>query len=266
MADSGERRMLFDTRGRRRNVIRVVYAVLALLMAGSLFLTVGPFSLSELAGGGSATDAAELAEERAERIEARLAKEPRDEELLLSLTRARINAGNAKAEVDARSGTPTAYPPEAQKEFGLALDVWERYLAEASGDPNPTVAQLVAGAYFGLAERGSANLSEIQENLEVAVEAQRIAAQARPSAGSLSSLAIYEYFSGNFARGDRATKRVVAIAGSKAERDGIEKQLDEYRKRAATYAKQRQKFEVQQKAGGGSEPNPFGFGAETPGG
>ena len=37
--------MLFDTRGRRKHVVRVVYAILALLMGASLFLVVGPFSI-----------------------------------------------------------------------------------------------------------------------------------------------------------------------------------------------------------------------------
>ena len=50
-AKDGERRMLFDIRGRRKHVLRVVYAILALLMGGSLFLVVGPFNLAELIGG-----------------------------------------------------------------------------------------------------------------------------------------------------------------------------------------------------------------------
>jgi hypothetical protein len=266
MADSGERRMLFDTRGRRRNVIRVVYAVLALLMAGSLFLTVGPFSLSELAGGGSATDAAELAEERAEGVEERLAKTPNDEELLLALTRARINAGNAKAETDPRSGTVTGYPAEAQREFGRAQEAWERYLAQAGDEPNPSAAQLVASTYFGIAERGSSSVAQIQENLETAVKAQRIAAELRPNTGSLSGLAIYEYFNGNFARGDQAAQRLYALATSKAEREGAEKQIAEYRKRAKRYVTQTERIsEAERKAGGGASQNPFGFGGETPG-
>jgi len=41
MAD-GERRMLFDIRGRRKNVVKVVYAILAVMMGASLFLVVGP--------------------------------------------------------------------------------------------------------------------------------------------------------------------------------------------------------------------------------
>ena len=42
MASGGnEHRMVFDIRGRRRHVVKVVYAILALLMGASLFLVVG---------------------------------------------------------------------------------------------------------------------------------------------------------------------------------------------------------------------------------
>ena len=49
MAD-GERRMLFDIRGRRKHVVKVVYAILALLMGASLFLVVGPVNIGSLLG------------------------------------------------------------------------------------------------------------------------------------------------------------------------------------------------------------------------
>src|ERR1044072_5000092 len=75
-SDSGERRMVFDTRGRRKNVIRVVYAVLALLMGASLFVAVGPFNLAEIVGNGSGGSAAEVLHEQSEPIERRPAKRP----------------------------------------------------------------------------------------------------------------------------------------------------------------------------------------------
>ena len=50
MAAGGERRMLFDIRGKRKHVVRVVYAILALLMGASLFLVVGPVNIGSLLG------------------------------------------------------------------------------------------------------------------------------------------------------------------------------------------------------------------------
>lgn len=257
MASSGERRMLFDTRGRRKHVIRVVYAILALLMGASLFLVVGPFNIANLIGNSSSTSsAAKVMHEQAERIERRLVGNPGDEQLLLSLTRARINAGNAEVEQTSETEAPVI-TPEAKQDFEAAAESWSRYLKEAGDEPNATAAQLVASTYFRLAE-GSATLGEAQERVSAAAKAQRIAAVQSPSLGTLSTLAIYEYFAGNFSGGDRATKQATAEVGS-TEAKNVEKQLAEYRKRGKAFAKQKKeaaKFEAE--AGKESLKNPFG--------
>src|SRR6478735_3281278 len=91
-----EHRMLFDIRGRRRHVVKVVYAILAILMAASLFLVTGVLSPSALFGGGSSGEsAAQSFEKQAEAIEARLVKTPGEENLYANLTRARINVANS---------------------------------------------------------------------------------------------------------------------------------------------------------------------------
>ena len=85
-----ERRMVFDIRGRRRHVVKFVYAILALLMGASLFLVVGPVNIGSLLGTSRGTSsAASGLEEQAARVEHRLLKSPEDPDLLLSLTRAR---------------------------------------------------------------------------------------------------------------------------------------------------------------------------------
>jgi hypothetical protein len=266
MAD-GEHRMLFDTRGKRKHVIRVVYAILALLMGGSLFLVVGPFNLAELAGGGSSGGtAAEVFEEQAERIEGQLAKTPQDEQLLLALTRAHINGGNSQIEPAATPGEPVEVPAEAREEFSAASEAWQRYLKLAGDEPSATGAQLVAGTYFRLAEAGSTSYGEIQENVALAAKAQRIAAEQQPNIGSLSTLAIYEYFNGDFAAADKAKNAAVAEATAKSEDESIEKQLDEYRKRAKQFQKAAQQaVKQEQSASRETLQNPFGLGA-PPGG
>lgn len=257
MSDSGERRMLFDLRGRRKNVVRVVYAILALLMGGSLFLTVGPFNLGELVGGGGTSSAAEVLDEQAERIEGRLAKNPNDEGLLLSLTRTRIAAGNAQTEEDPTTGAPTI-TPEARSEFRAAEQSWNRYLEEAGDEASPTGAQLVAGMFFSMAESGT-TLREIDNSLGEAAKAQRIVAEARPNVNSLSTLAIYEYFDGNFAAGDEAAREAAQLAPSKATAKQVEKQTAEYRKRGKAWDKQRQKLvKIQREQGKEELQNPFG--------
>ncbi|HYP55524.1 MAG TPA: hypothetical protein VEQ41_04390 [Solirubrobacterales bacterium] len=269
MADSGERRMLFDTRGRRRNVIRVVYAVLALLMGGSLFLTVGPFNLSEIIGEGGTSDAAEVFHEQEERLEEQVANRPNDAGLLLNLTRARIGAAQAQTDVDPQTGLPGVPPADAQDDYDEALESWNRYVELAGDEVSPSGAQLVAQTYFSLAERGSVSFGDVQENIETAARAQRIVAAEMPNYGSYSSLAIYEYFDGNFKAGDKAAKRAIALAPSKLEAKNAKKQLAEFRKRAKRYVAQTKQVEKAEKAGkpapGGTQ-NPFGgFGEGTPG-
>lgn len=264
MAGDGERPMLFDIRGRRKNVVRVVYAVLALLMGGSLFLTVGPFSIGELFNSGGGTGSAtKVFDEQAERIERRLANDPKDEALLLALTRARISAGNAQVEDGAAEGSQ-ALSSEAREDYDGAVEAWNRYLKQAGDEPNPTAAQLVAGTFFKLAESGSSSFEELESNVGIAAAAQRIAAEQRPNTGSLSALAIYEFFDGNFAAGDKAVKQTVASVPTKAEAKNVEKQLAEFRQRAKAFDKEKKRFaKAEREAGGGGEglQNPLeGFG------
>ena len=265
MASSGERRLVFDTRGKRKHVIRVVYAILALLMGASLFLVVGPVNIGSLLGNSSnGTSASQVLEEQAERIERRLAKNPSDEQLLLALTRARIGAGNAQIEVVAETETPTI-TASAQKDFEAASEAWNRYLKQAGDEPSPTTAQLVGATFLRLAE-SSTSVSEAVENVSKATKAQQVAADQRPSVNSLSTLAIYEYFNGDYVAGDKATKQAAARASSKAEAKNIEKQLAEYRKRSNAFTKQKKEAaKAQSEAGKETLQNPFGLGG-APGG
>jgi hypothetical protein len=257
MADD-ERRMLFDIRGRRKNVIRVVYAALALLMGASLFVAVGPFSLSEIGSlGGSGSSAGEIYEDQAERIEERLAKNPDDPGQLLALTRARLSAGQVSAESDPATGT-TVLTPEAIEQYELGHKAWNRYRKVAGDDVSAPVAGLVANSFFSVAEQ-SEELRAIEENIEGATEAQRIAAETTPNVNTLSTLAIFEYFNGEFDTGDKTAKRAASEATSKSQRKTVEKQLQSTRKRAETWDKRRAKAAKEQaKLGKEQLQNPLG--------
>ncbi|HEX6688211.1 MAG TPA: hypothetical protein VF085_06050 [Solirubrobacterales bacterium] len=258
MASSGERRLVFDTRGKRRHVIRVVYAILALLMGASLFLVVGPVNIGALLGNSSSSgSASEVFHEQAERIERRLAQDPSDEQLLLTLTRARINAGNAQIEAPAVEGEAPIVPLEAKKDFEAASEAWSRYLKQAK-EPSATAAALVGGTFFRLAE-SSLSLPESQQNVAKATQAQKIAAEENPNLGTLSTLAIDQYFNGEFAAGDKTMKQAAAGASSKAEAKSIEKQLAEFRKRGKRFAeKVKEIAKAESQAGKETLQNPFG--------
>jgi len=233
--------MLFDIRGRRKHVVRVVYAILALLMGASLFLVVGPFNVGNLINSGSsANSAAKVLDEQAERIERKLIRKPNDEALLLSLTRTRVAAANALTEVNPETGA-TVTTVEGQEELLRATEAWNRYLKQAD-EPSASAALLVARSYFSLAETPGSKLEATIRDVAKAAETQQIAAEAQPTINSLTTLAIYQYYAGNFAAGDKAAKQAEAKAGAKAEKKEISTQMAEFRKRGKEFEKQKKEI------------------------
>jgi hypothetical protein len=248
--------MLFDIRGRRKHVVRVVYAILALLMGASLFLVVGPFSLGSLGGSGSSTSAGKVLQEQAERTEEKLRRNPEDEALLLALTRARLGAANALTEVNSETGL-TAFTPEGRQELERGIESWDSYLKQAK-EPKASAALLVSNGYFGLAE-SSTSMEDAIENIEGAAKTQRIAAEAQPTVNSLTTLAIYEYYAGNFAAGDKAVKEAESKAPSKAEAKEIGKQMAEFRARGKAFEAQKKEVAKEEKKVGKERlQNPLG--------
>jgi hypothetical protein len=249
--------MLFDLRGRRKNVVRVVYAVLAMLMGLSLFLVIGGFNLAELFGGnGGNVDAAKPYQEQAERIEAKLEKDPQDSTLLLSLTRTQINAGNAEAQVEPNG--ERVFTTEGLQEYQKAYQSWTEYL-KATDEPSAGLALIVGPMLFQLAEF-SRSYPEADGRVKSATEAQEIVAEQRPNVNSLTVLASYAYFTGDFEKAEKARAEAKKLASNKTEREAIDKQLDQYKKSADQYLKAKKKAEAAEKAaresgGGGAAPS-----------
>lgn len=266
MAEKKERQMLFDLRGGRRGkVVKVVYATLAVLMGLSLFLVIGGFNIAELFEGDSASDeSAKLYEEQAERIEAKLVKEPDSPELLRSLTRTQINAGNAQVTVEPNGERQVS--ADAAQEYQKAYNSWTEYL-KATPEPDVGLALLVAPMLLQLAETAT-SYTQADTRVESAVEAQQIVAEQRPSVNAWTTLAYYAYFT-DPALADKARAEAKKLAGSKAERKTIDEQLDEFEKNANRYRSEKAKAEKEQKeqaanpgAGGEAAPpateNPLG--------
>lgn len=243
---SNEHRMVFDVRGRRKNVVRVVYAILAVLMGLSLFLVIGGFNLAELFNGSNSTgDAAKPYEEQAERIEVKLKKEPEDADLLLALTRAHVNAGNAQVSVDPTTGQQS-YTTEAVQEFQEADQSWSEYL-EATDEPSVGLALVMSPTLLRLAEV-SGSFQQAAITIKSASEAQKIVAEQRPSINSLTTYALYTYFTGDFKAANKARAEAKQEAGEKGERETIDKQLDEAEERAKKFLKELKKAEKEAKA------------------
>ncbi len=247
--------MLFDIRGRRKHVVRVVYAILALLMGASLFLVVGPVNIGGLVGNSTSTEASKVLDEQAEGVEAKLQRHPDNPNLWLALARTRVAAGNALVEVNPQTGEPLV-TPEAQQDFDRATEAWGLYL-KRTDKANPSVALLMANTYVTLARSGI-SVEEIAANLKGAAAAQRLATEARPSVGLLTTLATYEYFNGNFKAADRAGEEAKSKASAE-EKKQVEEQLAEYRKRGKQWETEKKRAaKAEKEQGKEALQNPFG--------
>jgi hypothetical protein len=229
-----EHRMVFDIRGRRRHVVKVVYAILAILMAASLFLVTGAINVNSIFGGGSGGEsAASSFEKQAERIEAKLAKTPGDEDLMANLTRTRINAANSMI----TEGVESQDEVEAVKQqLAQASQDWSQYVATTK-EPSPGLAIQAAPALFQLAELSS-NSQEALENVKAATEAEEVVAHARNDLNSWSTLALHALFAQNPKLAEEAKEKSIKLATTKFERENFENQFEEVEKNAKQFGKQ----------------------------
>lgn len=253
-----ERGMLFDIRGRRRNVIKVVYAVLALLMGASLILLYGPGFGG--GGGSSGTDLVEQYEDQAKRVERKLVNEPENSDLLLRLARLHVSAGNALSESNPTTGE-VVLTAEGRQQLEKASEAWSEYL-EATDEPSASAAQLVAPALFSLAQSSRTTL-EALGNITAASEAQAILAEQRPSIGTLSTYALYTLYTADYAAAERALQEAKKMAGSKFERQQLQQQFDQIKKIAKEFERQVAALEKAAKEGAQnpeSVENPLGLG------
>lgn len=234
--------MLFDLRGGHRGkMVKIVYALLAVLMGLSLFLVVGGLNIAELFNSNSGTgEAAKAYEEQAERIEVKLKKEPGAANLLEALTRAQLNAGNAQVTVEPSGERQVS--ADAAQEYQEAYQSWSEYL-KATKEPDPGLALLVAPMLLQLAETAT-SYGQADTRLESASEAQEIVARQRPSVNTWTTLAFYSYFT-NPELAEKARAEAKKLAPGKSEE--IDKQLDEFKKNADRYRGEKAKAEKAEK-------------------
>lgn len=245
--------MLFDLRGGRRGqVVKVVYALLAVLMGLSLFLVIGGFNLAELfnSNGGSG-NAAKPYEEQAERVEVKLKKDPENPDLLAALTRAHLGTGNAQVTVEPTGERTVSV--EAVQSYQEANQSWSEYL-KATDEPSVGLALLMSPTLLQLAEL-SRTYQEADANVNAAVEAQQIVAKERPSINSLTTLALYTFFTGDFAAAEKAQKEAEKLTSEKGEAEAIQKQLGEIKKNAKKYIASKEKAEQEAKKASGGNGN-----------
>ena len=232
--------MLFDLRDpRRKNAIRVIYAMLAVLMGGGLILfgiggevSGGLFEglgIGSGSGGSTFEDQIEDAEKEAE-------ENPRDQQALLDLVTLNIQAGNEQAEgIDEQTQFPI-FGADSEESFGKAADAWDRYLSLKPPEPDSGAALLLAQSFFQLAVNAD-TAADARADVDNAAEAQRVAAEENPGLANYRDLAQYLYLAGKFPAGDRAAAQAVAAAPP-GQRKQLRKQIEQGEQGARQFDKQ----------------------------
>lgn len=276
--------MLFDLQSpRRKRVVRVVFGTLAAIFAISfVFLGIGSginadFTgpLGDLLG---TNDPEQVGfEEDIEDAEERTEANPKDPQAWLALAEAHMLQASREGDTD-ESGF-TVPNTDSGEEAALAVDAWERYLALKPKQPDPGVAGQVATAYLLsdgiiLAPDGSGQLAvafgeptifEAQQGAAGAARAQRIAAEANPSANSYGTLALFLHYAGNAAEAERAGQRALAdIKGAEAEQ--IQQLLKNYARLGELLNEQVTKAQKQQQQAGAADPDSAATSLEEIGG
>src|SRR5215207_3968080 len=208
--------MLFDLTGRgRRNVVRVIYLGLAILMGAGLLLfgigTGGEGGLIDAFNGSGSDTSAQVssAEKKANRA---VRLRPRDPQAWADLTRARYQTAGLGENYDQATN---AFTEEGREKLVTAATAWKRYLELAPRKPDATLAQLMANVY-----------SEVGLDVPAeAASAMEIVTEQRPSAASYGALAQYAYLADQMRKGDLAAAKAVQLA-PEAQRRLVRGQLE----------------------------------------
>jgi hypothetical protein len=182
--------------------LRAFIAALALLIGGALLwvITAGSDEPS------SAQRATSAQEKQAVQLERQLSKDPTDQVLLAAAMRAWIGAGAERLiTIDTRSGEPI--PDAVTEDYEAGLQAWNRYLKQTDGEASAEMAEMAGATFFQLVEIGSTDPRAVTANAAGAVRAEKIACKHEPNLLSLSELAAFQYFNGEYAAGDKAGKR-----------------------------------------------------------
>jgi tetratricopeptide (TPR) repeat protein len=233
----------------RKNIIRVVYGVLALLfLVGFVGFGIGGEIggggiVDSLTGGGGDGDTAEQFEQQIEDAEAALETNPADEKALANLAEYRYLSGQAQLDVDETTGAPIL-TEEARSEFEAAIDAWTRYLETDPAKPDVGAAGQVVNAYVLL------------NNAEGAADAQQIIADANPSVGTIGVLARFRYFDLDLKGGDAAVAELEKLDGGGV--DATVKQLEALREQVVKEKKRLAKLPDSEAGAEEGLQSPFG--------
>ena len=218
--------MLFDLRGRgRRRTVKIVYITLALLMGGGLVLFgIGgggamQGGLVDAITGSSGGDSGSERFDKAEKAAlVATQRNPQDARAWAALARARVQSAGIGDNFDPNAGT---YTEAGKAKLSEAADAWKKYLALEPKNPDDRVAGLMVRAFDQTGLNRPAD----------AASAQEIITEARPSATTYATLAIYAYQAGQTRKGDLARNEALDRA-PKDERNTLKSSLDQAKQQA----------------------------------
>jgi hypothetical protein len=253
--------VLFDLRGKRRRVVQVVFAMLALLfLDGFLGFGIGVgggpggiFDALGISNNSSSGSSTAVFQDKIDKANTELAKNPKDAHALLTVASNEYLIGKSGVSQDPSTGQ-ISVTNDGHTHLGNAADAWSKYLKANKGKPDTAVAAEMVTAYIVL------------NDAQGAISSQRIIAEDQPSFNSYGTLAQFEYLTGKVSAGDADAKKALSEA-SKSQRKSAKTQLDQLRKQGLKVQKQQK--QAQKQSGGtattpGSNPlqNPFsGLGA-----
>lgn len=225
--------MLFDIRGKRKRLIQVVYAFLALLIAfGLIFLGIGSGTsgglLDTLGLSGNSANSDPQYQQQVDDANSRLETNPKDTQALLTVARYEYLIGQQQMDVSDQ-GTPVV-TQDAATSFSQATAAWERYvdaLPKGQG-PNPAVAGLIAQAYANVAGTQQ-DVTEFTRTYGRAGDAATVVAVKSPNPTSWLRVAAYYYYSGQPDKAKKAGDQAVKSA-DQADRKAVQAQLDQFAK------------------------------------
>src|SRR5215213_9534014 len=217
--------MLFDLRGRgRRRTVKIVYITLALLMGGGLVLFgIGgggamQGGLVDAITGSSSGDTGSERFDKNEKVAATQAR-PQDPAAWAAVARARVQSAGVGDNFDPNAAS---YTESGKAKLTGAAEAWNKYLALDPKKPDDRVASLMVRAFDQTGLNRPAD----------AAKAQEIITEARPSATTYATLAIYAYQAGQTRKGDLARNEALERA-PKADRNTLKSSLDQAKQQAA---------------------------------
>jgi hypothetical protein len=243
--------VLFDLRGKRKRVVQVSYAALAVLfLLGFVGFGIGVgggpggiFDALGLTNNSSTGSGTSQFQDQIDAAQAKLAKNPNDTDALLKLADNEYLLGKEGVSVDQSTGQ-ISITNDAHTDLGQAADAWSKYLRVNKGKPDVKTAFDMVNVYV------------ILNDADGAAKTQAIIAQDQPSAQAYGQLAFFQYAGGDIKGGDASRDKALSLA-SGAQKKQLESTLNQERKTGLKVQKAQQQVKQQaQKQGEGTSTTP----------